>query len=440
MSRFLFATTPADGHTLPALPIARALIDRGHSIRWYTGVKHAERIAALGAEYAPMSDHDSSIVGIERFFPARAELTGLAKLKFDMAVSFTAPTRTHVRDLLAMLEEEPADLLVGDTGLIAGHIVTELGGPPFAALGITVLGMPSRDLAPFGLGLGPARSPLGRVRNTALHRFARGVVFRPMTEAVNQIRAEHGLAATADLVFDYAMRGSAYLQLGTESFEYPRNDLPASVRFVGPTRPLSDPGWQPPTWWPELETARRVILVNQGTVATQPHELLQPALTGLAGEDALVVAVTGGRDPAELGLVPDNARIERFVPFERLLPHVDVLVTNGGFGAVQLALAEGVPIVTAGQTEDKIEVSARVGYSGVGINLRTQHPRPEFIVAAVRQILDDDRYRRRAMELAAEIAASGREGTAADELEQLAGLTRAPAVQSRRRPVSSGPD
>ena len=173
-----------------------------------------------------MSDHDSSIVGVEHFFPARAQLTGLAKLRFDMAVSFTAPTRTHVRDLLELLKEEPADLLVGDTGLIAGHIVAELGGLPFAALGITVLGMPSRDLAPFGLGLWPSRNPLSRIRNAALHRLARGVLFRPMTETINQIRAEHGLAPTADLVFDYPMRGSVYLQLGAEGFEYPRSDLP----------------------------------------------------------------------------------------------------------------------------------------------------------------------------------------------------------------------
>ena len=136
-----------------------------------------------------------------------------------------------------------------------------------------------------------------------------------------------------------------------------------------------------------------MILVNQGTVATEPHELLQPALTALAGEDALVVAVTGGRDPGELGQVPANARVERFIPFERLLPYVSVLVTNGGFGAVQLALAAGVPIVAAGQTEDKIEVSARVGWSGVGVNLRTQTPRRDFITAAVRQVLADPSYR-----------------------------------------------
>ena len=162
-----------------------------------------------------------------------------------------------------------------------------------------------------------------------------------------------------------------------------------------------------------------MILVNQGTVATEPHELLRPALTALADEDVLVVAVTGGRHPGDLGRVPANARVERFIPFERLLPYVSVLVTNGGFGAVQLALAAGVPIVAAGQTEDKIEVSARVGWSGVGINLRTQTPRQDFITAAVRQVLEDPRYRIRAQELQAEIAAAGREDAAADALEEL---------------------
>ena len=151
----------------------------------------------------------------------------------------------------------------------------------------------------------------------------------------------------------------------------------------------------------------------------------------MAGEDALVVAVTGGRDPAELGRVPANARVERFIPFERLLPHVDVLVTNGGFGAVQLALAAGVPIVAAGQTEDKIEVSARVGYSGVGINLRTQTSAPGLHHRRRPAGLDDDRYPAAGAGAAGEIAAAGRESAAADELEQLARVAKTPAVQFR---------
>lgn len=109
-----------------------------------------------------------------------------------------------------------------------------------------------------------------------------------------------------------------------------------------------------------------------------------------------------------------------------------MLVTNAGFGAVQLALAEGVPIVAAGTTEDKVEVAARVGRSGVGINLRTQRPRPRSIASAVGQVLADDRYRRRAAELQAEIATAGRERGAVDHLEGLlAGRPRVGSTASR---------
>ena len=39
MSRILVATVPAAGHVQPLLPLARALITRGHELVWYTGQK-----------------------------------------------------------------------------------------------------------------------------------------------------------------------------------------------------------------------------------------------------------------------------------------------------------------------------------------------------------------------------------------------------------------
>lgn len=37
MARFLIGTVPVGGHVSPALPIARQLVERGHSVWWYTG-------------------------------------------------------------------------------------------------------------------------------------------------------------------------------------------------------------------------------------------------------------------------------------------------------------------------------------------------------------------------------------------------------------------
>jgi UDP:flavonoid glycosyltransferase YjiC (YdhE family) len=47
-----------------------------------------------------------------------------------------------------------------------------------------------------------------------------------------------------------------------------------------------------------------------------------------------------------------------------------VLITNGGYGAVNHAFSLGVPIAVAGESEDKDMVAARVGWTGAGINLK----------------------------------------------------------------------
>jgi UDP:flavonoid glycosyltransferase YjiC (YdhE family) len=105
------------------------------------------------------------------------------------------------------------------------------------------------------------------------------------------------------------------------------------------------------------------------------------------------------RDP-----VPGNARIAAYLPFDWLLPKVDVVVTNGGYGTVNQALALGVPLVVAGLTEDKAEVSARVAWSGTGINLRTQSPSVDTLKQAIRNVLDVPDFREAAGRMAAEFA------------------------------------
>jgi UDP:flavonoid glycosyltransferase YjiC (YdhE family) len=83
---------------------------------------------------------------------------------------------------------------------------------------------------------------------------------------------------------------------------------------------------------------------------------------------------------------------------------VNALVTNGGYGSVNQAMSFGVPLVTAGMTEDKADVNARVAWSGVGVNLATNEPTQEALRAAVRTVLDRPAYRLRASQMADEFA------------------------------------
>jgi UDP:flavonoid glycosyltransferase YjiC (YdhE family) len=195
----------------------------------------------------------------------------------------------------------------------------------------------------------------------------------------------------------------AYLQLTVPSFEFPR-EIPSTVNFIGTPPNISNQA-PLPSWAHDLDGSRKVVLVTQGTVANHNFDLLvAPTLAALADEpDILVVATAGGRViDAIPGPIPDNARLASYLPFEWLLPKVDVLVTNGGYGSVNQAMSFGIPLVSGGLTEDKADVNARVAWSGVGIDLGTNEPTPPALREAVRTVLDTPSYRARASSMAEE--------------------------------------
>jgi UDP:flavonoid glycosyltransferase YjiC (YdhE family) len=195
------------------------------------------------------------------------------------------------------------------------------------------------------------------------------------------------------------------------------------VRFVGPilAPPSAPSSFEPPPWWDQLADGRPVVHVTQGTLDNADLDrLLVLSLEALARDDVLVVGTTGGPDPEPLRhRLPANARLERFVPHGLLLPHIDAMVTNGGYGGVQQALAHGVPLVVAGDSEDKPEVAARVRWSGAGIDLHTGRPSKAMVARAVRRVLARPAYRGRARALRAEIAASDPLGAISAGLEEL---------------------
>ncbi|MGC1419383.1 MAG: nucleotide disphospho-sugar-binding domain-containing protein [Acidimicrobiales bacterium] len=353
-------------------------------------------------------------------FSGRAELKGLKQNQFDLVEIFVRPLGEHLPVLKALLKDEPADVFVSHTAFYGGGWLHELGGPPNATLGDTCLAFSSRDAAPYGMGLAPRGGWEGHMRNRALNAMTRAMFLRPVTKAAREVRAELSLPPVAIRDLEFGQSRYLHIQLCPRGFEYPRSDLPSHVHFVGAPISAKPVEFAPPSWWPRLSESTPVVLVTQGTIATEPVDLLVPSLEGLAGKNVFVVATTGGADPALLGDAPPNAVVERFVPYSALLPHVDVMVSNGGFGSVQLAIAHGVPMVVAGTSEDKKEVTAHVAWSGTGINLRANRPSSRAIADAVERVLKEPKFRERTLALRASTAGASPAESAADLLEALA--------------------
>jgi MGT family glycosyltransferase len=408
--KILIASTPATGHVNPMLAIARILMTDGHEVAIYTGSAFRARVEAAGAEFfslPPEADLDPTD-RVAQVPELKVLPPGPDLLRVVIERVFVDNIPAQHEGMQRLLHCFGPDVIIGDD-MFFGVLPMLLGSskrPPIVMCGTSILHWRREDGAPPFLGLPPATTPKQRAEYAAVARDFHEVVDGPVGLRLNKLLKELGAGPTSMTLFHSTVGlADAYLQLSVPGFEFPR-DIPRSVHFVG-TPPIIPNQVPPPPWAHELDGSRKVVLVTQGTVANHNFELLiAPTLAALANEpDVLVVATAGGR-PVEAipGTVPSNARIASFLPFEWLLPRVDVLVTNGGYGSVNQAMSFGIPLVTAGMTEDKADVNARVAWSGVGVNLATNEPTPEALRAAVRTVLDRPAYRMRASQMADEFA------------------------------------
>lgn len=428
MSTYLLCSTPAHGHVLPLLTVAAHLRSRGHRVLFLTSARYAERVAAAAVEFIALPPDADVNLDDAGSIPGRSGLTGPAALRFDMVHLFLRPGAAQFAALRDVLAANDVDAVLTEPLFVGATLLVELPRserPPVIALGIFPLGVESRDTAPFGLGVLPRPGVAGRLRNAALKVLSQRVVFAPVTREADAI-ARRALGRPLSRFFlDWHSAADAIIQFTVPEFEYPRSDLPPNVHFVGPL-PAVATSTALPDWWDDLSTDRPVVHVTQGTVANADFDqLIVPTIAGLADSDVLVVVSTGGRPLTDLPQpLPEGVRAAEYLPYDRLLPLVDVVVTNGGYGGVQQALAHGIPLVIAGQTEDKVEVSARVGWSGAGVNLRTSAPTPAAVAAAVRRVREEPGFAARARSLADAFGtAPGLAGVDA----VLAGLEAAPA-------------
>jgi MGT family glycosyltransferase len=401
------------------LPIVRKLVKRGHEVVWITGRRYQEKVEGAGAIFYPIpKERDPNKMEIYDFYPKLKERKGLFQINYWIKHIFLDACSREIKVINAVLKDFPADILVGDTVSFSLYFISEMKGLPFAQISLLPLGLLSRDTAPFGLGLLPGKSLIERIRNRLLNFLTRHILFRSVTKYANNTRRKFGLEPL-DGPFLGAMfeKNLLTMHASTPAFEYPRSDQPETVHFIGPILPEPDHTFQPPYWWSDLNSAETVVLVNQGTIATDPEDLIVPTIKGLRDQQILVIAVPVKE--GQLGELTDHVRSEPFIPFGNLLPHVNVMVTNGGYGGTQLALAHGIPLVVAGETEDKMEVAARIEWAGVGINLRKHRPSHSEIREAVKEVLANPIYRHNAKRIQANFAQYDAPTRAAELLEVL---------------------
>jgi UDP:flavonoid glycosyltransferase YjiC (YdhE family) len=374
--RILFAFTGGRGHLEPLVPIARAAEAAGHTVSFTGRQALVPAVEALGFDVSPTGPE-----GIPERRPLRA--VDLEREYRDLRAFAERIAGVRADGVLALCADLRPDLIVCDEVDFGSMIGAERLEIPYASVLV----------------------------------IATGSFVRPdlVADPLNALRAEHGLRADPQLEML-----SRYLVLSPfpPGFRDPAFPLPATAHGV---RLTIDPAEDiPPAWLDGLR--QPAVYATLGTVFNiESGDLFARLLEGLGALPLEAVATVGNQiDPAELGPLPANVHVERFVPQDLVLPRCDAVVCHGGSGSVLGALTYGLPLVVIPLGADQPLNAARCEELRLARVLDAVRATPDDVGEAVSAVLSNPAYRRAAERMRDEVAALPGPEVAVALLERLA--------------------
>jgi MGT family glycosyltransferase len=398
MSCILVCASPTPGHVNPMLALAGELQKNGYHVLFNTSTVFRSRVETAGMSFVPLegtANYDYRT--INELYPdmvsAASGIDRLNRMTQHLAADQISDQYNGIQRLIGKHEIKVilADLaFLGIFPLLFGKNVNR---PAIVAVGVLAPMLRLPEISPFR---GPDSTPEGLRRN-AEDNLKFGQMMAPGNSFVDKALGSFGVTIPGGFSYDSMYtEPDLFLQLTAKEFEFPSQHWPHNIRFIGPIPAQPSTAYGQPQWLRTLDQSQPVVFVTQGTLTNFDfNHLIRPTIEAMKNEAVQVVVTAGGGKVENIPEAP-NVHIEQYLPYEAILPKTAVFVTNGGYNGVQQSLSYGVPIVSGGASEDKPQVSARVAWSGAGIDLQTGTPKPEQIRNAVLDVLNNNTYRERA--------------------------------------------
>ena len=388
MSKIVFFCIPAHGHTNPTLGVVRELISRGHQVFYYSYNMMREKIEATGATFVSCDEYDQE----QRLDAKDAVRVGKdwafsTQILVDTTLALDDTVCEHMREL-------NPDCIVADSMAVWGKAVALKLGIPFVSSTTT-----------FAFNQYSAK-----IMKQSLRQMF-GMIFS-MTKINKNIKRlqEKGYPVKSVLDIIQNDNNTDTIVYTSPEFQPCSETFSDKYVFVGPSiRPIENIF---------EKKSDKLIYTSMGTVINDSTEFYKKCIEALANKKYQVIMSVGNLINIEdLGAVPYNITISRFVDQIAVLSQADVFLTHCGMNSVNESLYYKVPLVMYPQTSEQDGVATRVEQLGAGIRLK--YVNAKSIKETIENVLHTKSYYEQAAKISEGFhKCTGVKG-AADKIEQM---------------------
>jgi len=360
--RLLFASTRGAGHIGPLIPFAQACRRAGHDVLVVAPRSAWEHVSRAHLPFAGVDDPAPELLD-PLWARVRAAGPGEQDRIVVGEVFAGAFARAALPGMLALIRRWRPDVIVRETLEFASLVAADTLDVPDVHVSCFLSAVHDGDWA--------------------------------LAEPLARLRREAGLSPYAGDRMD-----KPYLTLAPRSLENPLTTPAPGTRRYRTAPAAAEPL---PDWWAGSEAP--LVYVSFGSAAAGngfSPRVYREAVEALADEPVRVLLTLGTEvDPIDLGPVPENAHVERWVPQGAVMPHAAAMVGHGGSGSTLMAMAAGLPLALLPLFADQPDNAGRVAALGAGLALDDVAD----LAGAVRALLHEPGYARAASTIADEIAA-----------------------------------
>lgn len=357
MKTVLIYTSPARGHLYPIMDVAIELKKNGYKVIVQTLSKEKENIEKENIQHISISP-DIESLELQDF----KENNPISQFRSAFR-SWLSRAPHEIADLRSSCNKYNPDLLIVDVNTWGAAAFAEAQGQPWIMFMPYLLPIFSNDTPAFGPGFSPPRNFIHRLRDRVVTRLVQRAV-KSIIDELNKFRSELNVSSL-EKYEDIFSKPGLVLYRTAEPFEYPRKEWPENILPIGPG--LWAPPGDKPKWIEDLPSPK--ILVSVSTEMQDDGAIIETALSALSDQQGSVIVTTSVYDPDRFKTSQENVYIKKFLPHAWVIPQMDVVVTHGGMGTTQRALAAGVPVCVVPWGRDQSETARRVEVSGAGTML-----------------------------------------------------------------------